>query len=372
MVPDPSGGTESFDCSADESAGVLSNVLANELNSWYKSQQHKRNVERGKPYFNGPSPVPDPRRHSPSQLLKCHRRVYYQLHNAPAEKGEPTGIFWFGSRFETEVAVPFLQSLTRDGEYIRNSMWVDFTVDSTDQSIRIRGETDSVFVDADSEPLLLTEIKTTTSLSNLEAPKPQHLAQVHAYLYGLSEQFERRLSDAVILYAKRDDFSTRVFHVQFEQEFWEDRVLTWASQNSEYRRSQSLPPPTPEFEWECDYCPYRRRCGRAGSQFSDEDVTGLLPFTDDYPRAQLENYLEAYPDAKLTPTLALRYPELAEEWGTYDWQCPACSSSYSFESVDWDGDLEQLPYCKPCAESGLLATLEEPKPDVQPATRREE
>ncbi|WP_435345076.1 PD-(D/E)XK nuclease family protein [Haloarchaeobius sp. HRN-SO-5] len=297
--------------------------------------------------------------------------MHYQTHNAPAEKGEPTGIFWFGSQFETKVAVPFLQSLTGDGEYVRNSMWVDFTVGGADGPVRIRGETDPVFVDEDSEPLLLTEIKTTTSVASLDAPKPQHLAQVHAYLYGLSEKFERRIGDAIILYATRDDFSTRIFHIQFDQEFWAEQVLAWANENSNYRRTRSLPPPTPEYEWECNYCPYQKRCGRADGPFSDQGTTGLLPLDPDYPKEQLEDYLEAYPDACLTPTLSHQYPELAAEWGTYDWQCPVCSSSYPFETPAWDGDVEQPPHCEECAEGGILATLEGPKPDAQTATPRE-
>ncbi|MFB6198195.1 MAG: Dna2/Cas4 domain-containing protein, partial [Halobacteriaceae archaeon] len=70
-------------------------------------------------------------------------------------------------------------------------------------------------MDSESTPLLLTEIKTKSSIESLDAPDEHHLAQAHAYLYGLSEQYES-ITDAVILYADRETFETRLFHVEFD------------------------------------------------------------------------------------------------------------------------------------------------------------
>lgn len=46
---------------------------------------------------------------APVNSLQCHRKITYQQCNAPAEQPEPKGIFWFGTQFETEIAIPFLR-----------------------------------------------------------------------------------------------------------------------------------------------------------------------------------------------------------------------------------------------------------------------
>jgi hypothetical protein len=72
---------------------------------WYREREFARNIREGQPYFNGPGRTPAPNRHSPSQLLQCHRKALYRQHNAPEEEPDPQGIFWIGSRFEEEIIV---------------------------------------------------------------------------------------------------------------------------------------------------------------------------------------------------------------------------------------------------------------------------
>ena len=367
------GSTSSLKCnSPSERVSVLvSEITPSEFDSWYREREVERNIRNGRPYFNGPSRTPDPEQHSPSRLLKCHRRVYYQLHNAPAEIPDPEGIFWFGSQFETEVAVPFFQDLAEPDLYVRNSMWVDFSIDTGDGKLRFRGETDPVIVDEDSQPLLLTEIKTTSSFTYLDSPRAQHLAQAHAYLYGLSEESDQVVRDAILLYGKRDDFSLRTFHVRFDTAFW-DEVLEWAEKNTHYRETRTLPPAQPEFEWECQYCPYRRRCGKTEDAYTDVGPVGLLPLVDDYPRERLEEYLAAYPSAKLTPTLAHRYPELADKHGSYEWRCVACGTEYPVDSVTWKGDTDHPPQCASCSTKEIFSPLAGPHPEKQAITSGDE
>ncbi len=340
-------------------------VTGREFSRWYQNRQQRQNIENGKPYFNGPPRIPESGRHSPSRLLRCHRRSFYDTFNAPKETAAPQGIFWFGSKFETDIAVPFLRDQTGTDEYVRNSMWVDFTIRREGDDLRIRGETDPVVVDEDSTPLLLTEIKTTSSVTHLQEPKEQHLAQVHCYLYGLSEKYDCKLREAVVLYASREDFEVRTFHVDFDLAFWEDRVLPWAEQNTAFRQSKELPPAVPEYEWECQYCPYRRRCGKGDGPHADAGPTGLLPLVADYPREQIRTYLAAHPTAKLTPTLAHEFPELASEYGSYDWRCSVCGSSHTMRAVDWDGDVDQLPSCPDCRHREIPAELTGPSPEKQ-------
>ena len=117
---------------------------------WYYEREFAKNIREGQPYFNGPGRIPAPERHSPSQLLQCHRKTLYRQHNAPEEDTDPQGIFWIGTKFEEEIIVPYLAEITSPDEYVYNSIWVDFTCKTSVGEIRIKGETDPVIVDRSS------------------------------------------------------------------------------------------------------------------------------------------------------------------------------------------------------------------------------
>lgn len=107
----------------DDPGTVADKINGETFAEWYRERQWRPNIREGQPYFNGPSPIPPPEKHTPSQLLQCHRKLYYRKANAPAEQEEPKGIFWTGNKFEEDVAVPFLQDVVGDDAYIRNSVW---------------------------------------------------------------------------------------------------------------------------------------------------------------------------------------------------------------------------------------------------------
>jgi rubrerythrin len=139
------------------------------------------------------------------------------------------------------------------------------------------------------------------------------------------------------------------------------------STQTQYEEAAELPPADPERDWECNYCSFKHRCGEADTPYSDIGHDGLLPLFDDYDRQNIEEYLEAHSgaDAKLTPTLAHTYPELVEEYGAYDWSCPACNSTYDWDGVEWDGDVSKPPVCPNCLDSGEFVTLSGPSPSEQ-------
>lgn len=343
----------------------LSKVITGDLfRTWRHKQEVAQNIREGTPYFNGPTSEPPPEKHSPSRLLQCHRKIYYRCANAPKEQREPAGIFWFGSQFETELAVPFLRDVVGPDQFVRNSMWVDYTIDTDDGPLTVRGETDPVIVDRNSTPLVLTEIKTTSSVDSCESPKLHHKAQAHAYMYGLAHEYECDLRDALIIYGARDSLEVAVCHVPFDPVFWRDGVLQWAATNTGYRATDELPPANPEFGWECEFCSYRKRCGQTDSPFVNLSPMGLLPLTK-YPRKQVEEYLEAHPEEMLTPSLAHNYRDLAEEHGVLDWHCEVCGAMIPWDSVDWDGYFSSPPTCPKCSGSAPHGVLTGPHPARQ-------
>ena len=334
---------------------LLTQLSADHFASWYQRRQYRENIENGQAYFNGMGEVSDPERHSPSSLLQCQRKMAYRHQNAPEEESDPHGIFWVGTKFEEDIALPFLKEVVADSDsYVSNSLWVDYTENTTDGDLRIKGSTDPVIVDEDGVPILPTEIKTKDSVENVDEPNRHHRAQLHAYLVGLNEKYDCDLSRGVLIYGARKSLDIRVFEVEFDREFWEETVLDWAADQTHYRLQQSLPPADPEYEWECGFCEYRNRCGEGATDHRDRGPRGFLPGYEGYPRAKVIKYLEAHPDQSLTPTLARQYPELVDIYGVADWHCASCDSTLNWTEVDNDSTD---PLCPRCADKGELSTL---------------
>ena len=267
--------------------------------------------------------------------------------------------------------MPYLETIVGPDEYVRNSMWIDVTCGTDAGEVRIKGATDPVLVDAESEPLLLTESKTKRSLNHLEDPDPHHLAQAHCYMYGLTQEYDRRVTDALLLYGSRTNLDLRAFHVAFDPWFWGQVVLGWVEDHTQLRLDEQLPAADPELPWECEVCSYRHRCGQADdTPFRDVDATGFLPRFKDYPREKVREYLDGH-DARLTPTLACRYPDLIDQYGVHDWGCRRCSTTYSFGEFDQEENFvhgeeaADAPLCPDCASDNVPIPLRGPTPSDQ-------
>ena len=352
---------------SDGTRDTVTEAISNRgFSEWYDERQIEQNLLDGKPYFNGPSPSKPPDRHTPSKLLQCHRKAMYARQNAPREDTTPDGIFWIGTTFEEDIIVPYLQDATPGGLYIQNSLWINATVTADDTEMQLRGATDPAVVTADGDPALLTEIKTTTDVSHLTEPKPHHKAQLHAYLHALNNEYDYPVTEGLIIYGSRKTLDLHVFQVTFDPGFWQ-RAVDWMGTQTAYEQAGELPPADPERDWECNYCSFKHRCGQADTPYQDIGPDGLLPVFDGYDRDALVEYLDAHTDAdaRLTPTLAHTYPDLAAKYGTYDWSCPRCSETYPWDAVDWDGGTSDLPLCPVCARENELVTLSGPEPATQ-------
>ena len=227
---------------------LLDAVSSEAFDTWYQERTFRQNIQNGKPYFNGPSKTKPAKDHTPSKLLQCHRKIFYNALNAPAESERPSGIFWIGSQFEEDIALPFLrEAVVSSDEYVTNSLWIEITETTDAGKIRIRGETDPVIVDAEGNPLILTEIKTKQSVDNLTAPDDHHRAQAHAYMKGLSTEYNRPITDTVFLYGSRETLDIKVFHCEFDRSFWQETVVPWLADQTSYRLYVDLPPASPEY-----------------------------------------------------------------------------------------------------------------------------
>ena len=349
---------------------LLSRISAESFDEWYREQERARNIRNGQHYFNYPGRISAPTRHSPSSLLQCQRKTLYKHLNAPEENADPDGIFWFGNRFEEDVIMPYLaDAVTQEGAYVCNSLWVDFSVETESGELRVKGETDPVIVDEHSSPLLLLEIKTKRSVEDLNGPNPHHKAQVHAYLHGLAEKHDKYPETAAIIYGSRTTLDIEVFEVEFDPTFWEDTVIKWASRQTAHRAYGDLPPPDPEYDWECEFCSFRERCGQGERECSDGSPIGFLPVYADYPRQKVLNYLETHPGAKLTPTLAQTYPDLVDEYEVYRWSCSDCDSTFQWDEINLDLESLRAPKCPECDNTTSRGWLSGPSTSEQSILR---
>jgi len=342
-------------------AELVESISADRFADWYQERQFRRNIENGQPYFNGPGSVPDEGRHSPSSLLQCHRKVLYQQYNAPEEESDPHGIYWFGTRFEEDIIFPFLErAVTGSGTYVRNSIWIDFTVETEGVVLQFKGATDPVLVDGEGVPILPTEVKTKSSIDHLSAPSTRHRAQLHAYMVGLSKQYDFDIRDAVLIYGSRNSFRIKPFHVTFDRAFWNDTVLQWATDHTQYRLDGEIPPQDPVSSWECYYCDYRERCGKGETGYRDLGPTELLPRFTGYPKEKIAEHLDAYPDVRLPPTLAHEYPNLTDSYEVYQWRCPQCSTVFDWDQINQDPGDNVEWFCPNCLEKDSLVELHIP------------
>jgi len=347
-------------------AELIEILSGNRFEKWYRERQYSENIKNGTPYFNGSGFTPEPHRHSPSKLLQCHRRIVYQKNNAPEEQSDQAGIFWIGRQFEADIVFPFLEDVAAEvGKYVRNTVWVDFEVETGVGTLRIKGATDPLIVDGDAVPIIPTEIKTKSSVAYLSSPNRHHCAQLHAYMVGLSEKYNISLTNGVLVYASRESLNMKIYHVEFDEAFWKDVVLEWADTHTEYRIGDELPPAEPEADWECEFCSYKERCGEGDRHYSNTAVTGFLPRFTGYPSQKLTDYLTTYPSAKLTPSLAFQHPELANEHGVYDWECARCETTRAWNAIEWDGDVTAPPRCPDCFAEGSISHLSGPAPADQ-------
>lgn len=366
---------------------LLSSLDGATFSEWYDDYTHRQNIQDGTPYFNHSDYVPDKERHSPSQLLQCHRKQMYRQLNAPRETDDSAGIFFLGDVLE-DLIEKFLIELAGEHDlYIQNEMYIDYTDTSDTPEVRFKGNTDPVVCSYDGLPVFPTEVKSKSesAMEYLDEPSIRHKAQAHAYVKGLNDRLDslvgdRELTEFAIIYIARESLEVRVFVEEFDPVFWE-YVVEWARNHTEFRSrsdeftvgdgtestavevasdggmSAWLPPADPLESWECKYCAYKKRCGRDDSvPVGDLDTKGFLPLTE-YSRSAVEAHVEAYPDVAFTPTLAYQHPSLlADGRDVALWECRVCGD-VPLDRVGWDGDVDSPPTCPVCESCVLRGPL---------------
>lgn len=164
-----------------------------------------------------------------------------------------------------------------------------------------------------------------------------------------------------------------MFVEEFDPEFWES-VVGWSRAHTKYRERMAaetddgvqgggagvLPPAVPEEPgWECEYCAYRKRCGKDDSgPVQDMGVSGFLPLTE-YSRSAVAAHMEAYPSVPVSPTVAHEHPSLlADGHPVASWLCRECGE-IPLDRVGWSGDVSAPPLCPECEECSLRGALPE-------------
>lgn len=388
--PDSQRSIDAFGSSSDsEKAQPVIPELSDEaFNDYWFQRNAERNIEENHPERNDPGHSWPIGRVEPHQLGNCKRKWIYQWLNAPSEEADPHGIFAIGHYIEEEIIEPWLRDFVEPDHTIDNAIHVsvdvkeipvtdsdeqpnlpdidsntaidvpdDLGVNQPDDSepivgadsmcLTVAGSTDPAIVDPESGDILaLTEVKSTGSIDRIDEPKRMHMLQLHAYMKALG------ITDGYVIYVDRNELlNPKVFEVTFDPDVW-DRVTEWVEETVAYAAAESLPPADPPEGWMCNYCEYSNRCGEGRSNLAaDMGVRAFVPGYTEYPKNKVEDHLTAFPDVKLTPSLALEYPELAETHDVADWCCPNCTATFAYTEDHFDSFENEnfaTPSCPAC------------------------
>lgn len=383
-MSDPS--QQSFDefAEGEQSTGGngLPSIDGESFNSYWFRRNEQRNIEENHEERNDPSHSWPIGRFEPHQLGNCKRKWFYQWLNAPKEEQDPHGIFAIGHFIEEDIVEPWLHELFEPEYDIDNAVHVSVDVDtlsvtdvpetsgrsvsvpddigynqadnepsildSDEVCLTVAGSTDPAICDSESgEILALTEVKSTGSIGYVDEPKRMHKMQLHAYMKSLG------ITDGYVIYIDRDGLlDPKVFEVDFDDAVWQN-VVEWTSSTLPYAVEGELPPADAPEGWMCKYCEYANRCGEGRSNLSsDMGPRGFVPGYTEYPRNMVADHLEAYPDVSLSPSLAIKFPELAEEYSVESWVCPSCTAEFEYaddrfeEFKNKNFDTPSCPACE--------------------------
>ncbi|MDS0243102.1 MULTISPECIES: PD-(D/E)XK nuclease family protein [unclassified Haloferax] len=333
----------------DDEQTTTEKPTTGEYDDFWAERVRQQNIAEGYPERNDPAYVPDDGQISPHTIGLCHRKAFYRRFNAPEEERDPHGIFWQGKTFETDALQPFLEE-KHGVEHITNGLEVEYSPAGI-EDILITGSADPTLLDADGTPRTQYEAKTQRSGAlKKDSPSDHHYKQLHAYMAGLG------VTDGILAYMDRTTNRTKFVDAPFRADVWQE-VIEWARQQTDYVRGRELPPAEAEQSWECRYCDFKHRCGDTEKPASDMGWQGFAPLVK-YPRPKVEDHLTAWDNVKLTPTLAHEFPDLAEEHDILPWTCGECGGEFEHDSVEWDCDLANTPYCPTCrAEDDLCYPL---------------
>ena len=284
----------------------------------------------------------------------------------PQETAAPDGIFSIGSWVEEDLVQPWLDRLAREYDaYLAQDLYVKGTFQGDVGKIKIAGKTDPVFCDRHGVPVLVTEVKSKASLTRTgNLPSRHHKAQLHAYQYGIAQEFEIDPPMGVVIYVGKKRFDGHVESVEYDPFFFADVIRPWCEALTVARLEDILPEPEPCQGWECDLYEYRERCGEGDDTpwtYVPADHGFLLFF--EYPKESVIEYLQSHPEGALTPTLAHQHPDLAESYNVAEWLCTRCTNRCEWTDVDWDGDIDEPPLCPSCMSENIPVTLTGPTPD---------
>jgi CRISPR/Cas system-associated exonuclease Cas4 (RecB family) len=116
------------------------------------------------------------------------------------------------------------------------------------------------------EDLILIDIKSVNSnkfhyMDKTHQVDSHYVKQIHEYCMTLRKNGYPGLEDCRLVYVSKDDGVTREVNVPLtdrgQREVTEELTALMG-----YWERQEVPPPVPQMDWECKYCPFKKICPR--------------------------------------------------------------------------------------------------------------
>ena len=211
-----------------------------------KSEFAAKNKQEGKPREVG--------KYYPSEVFNCKRKIFYNwYYYDEREEPLPLGLFSMGKAAE-EALFKIVKEYYGD----RIESQRGFKLDITDR-VRIQGYTDFVLLDENGRVKKVWEIKSVGVLydKKKEVSLP-HRGQLTCYLKAM------KCLDGAVVYIERGNIEKiKEFEVPFDFNFWE-RIVSYFKTLNMFIETNTLPPQQPEENWECNYCPFKKKCTEDG------------------------------------------------------------------------------------------------------------
>jgi len=188
----------------------------------------------------------------PSMIGDCMRKVYYMYKLGLREPNERSlKIMFLGTTIHNILS----EALQKYGNVnIKSEVEVDLDLGV----IKIHGRADNVILLEGDKASSVIEVKTISSRkSMLLAPKFYHVLQLIIYMKYFNA------SDGYLVYVYRDDLSTKVFYINYDEGLFNYAVQRLMNIHK-YILEDKEPPPEAKLDenmqWQCHTCPYRREC----------------------------------------------------------------------------------------------------------------
>ncbi len=195
-------------------------------------------------------------RYYPSEIGSCLRKVWYSYTLPKETEAELRKIFFVGEMIHNFIVDVIKSEKNPSVELAAAEFPFVVAVDD----FTISGRVDDIVVLKVDQRKVLIEVKSTSYIEYLDAPKEAHAIQLLLYMQAI------KIFDGFVLYVEKNTLKTKSFPVAYDEALV-TLTLNRFRKLHQHLTSNMLPDPEARIvkalHWMCATCNYREECYRA-------------------------------------------------------------------------------------------------------------